>query len=177
MRLTIIKGSQIFNNTTIKMNKIKPITQIAFELLLYLYHLEQAEGFNIESFRLDFDTFPALSFDIEEGKHLWKEKSKLMLIANQRGDNLHRALDYLIEHGYIEPKAQSKSHFTVTYFGFKITAHGYDIVESITDEEGVAKIESQNHFHLHLAENFNLSFPINIDLGTAIKTILGLPLQ
>ncbi len=114
------------------------------------------------------------SFDLEEGEYLWENKKQLMIIANQRGDNSYRALEYLIRHEYIEPKVPSKSQSTATYFGFAITARGYDIVESITNEERVSKIESQNHCHLHLAENLNLSFPVDIDLAEAIRTMLGL---
>jgi hypothetical protein len=153
---------------------IKPISQIAFEILLYLYYLEQVKCLNLGRLHLDFETHPSIKFEFSEDENNSEYKKQLMAFTNNRGDNLYRSLDYLINHGYIEPVVPTRHQFGILYFGFRITAFGYDIIESINDERGIEKIESVNHFHFQLMDKFSLSFPINVDLLSAIKSILGL---
>lgn len=143
---------------------MKPIKEIAGELLLYFYTKQRKHGFPVmEIIRFDGWDKITMNDQSELGKDLMK-------ICKDNAADLYNALLYLEQNAFLDVNTGRDSGGDSMH-NFAVTSRGIDIIEAI--ERG--QPERNNFyvtFNIKLADNVNVESLIKNELGSIFKASL-----
>jgi hypothetical protein len=138
---------------------MKPIKQIAGEILLYFYTLQRKNGSgSMES--LVFLTSHDAPLTLEEQSDLSKD---LLIICNDSAPDLYNALLYLKQRSFVS-MGGSEPTGAKTFNSFVVASSGIDIIEGI--ERGS---NERNNFFV----TFNIKVENNVNVESLLRAELG----
>lgn len=136
---------------------MRPIKEIAGEILLYFYTLQRRNGYGSMDV-LTFGGFDEIALITETDL-----SKSLMKICNDSAADLYNGLNYLDQRNFMSLH-QSRSTGGDSLHSFMVTSHGIDIIEGI--ERGQ---EERNNFYV----TFNIKVADQINVESLLKNELG----
>jgi len=136
---------------------MRPIKEIAGEVLLYFYSLQRKNGYGSMEV-LSFSGFDEIT--LSDQTTLAKD---LLAVCKDSAADLYNALSYLVNKHFITSKV-SRSTGGDSMFNFTVSAAGVDIIEGI--ERGQ---DERNNFYV----TFNIKLADEINVESLVKNELG----
>jgi len=146
--------------------QLKPIKEIAFQVLVYLYGLDRASDCDLSVIHFNFLSQGAFGHDVKFTIHerFKKIQDDLLEIANGVDNDLLKGFKNILDNNLIEGIFIPGCKF----MNLKLTSLGYDMVESLQTDEGRYLIEK------NLNIKFAPSFTFNIRLDSIMSFALSL---
>ena len=145
---------------------MKPIKEIAGEILLFFYALQRKNAFPIMEI-VRFSGIHNNNISIGRGESSFIKDLKNI---SSSASDIYNALRYLEEKRFIDFRESNDTGGDV-FHSIRVTAYGVDIIEGIEREEEERK-KFYITFNIKLAENINVESLIKTKLESLVKASL-----
>jgi len=135
------------------------INETALKLILLFYRAQIESMPKVRNFLINFRDVLFIGFEIEE----YGNKDPFYTAITRCSNNasvLYSAFEYLKDKHMLEFSSKKTLDRTITLYNFRLTAEGFDAIESGNDKKGGRP---------KLIENFNLNLNFKLDLESIFK--------